>query len=246
MKAEIISNSHVARGYFDMKFAAAFDGAEPGQFVMIRVTGSMDPLLRRPMSVAGFENGICRVIYKVVGRGTQLLSAKNPGDSIDVLGPFGNAFSPPDTAENILLVGGGIGIAPLLYWHLRNPGRKATAFIGGAASNDILCADEFKHSTIATMDGSAGVRGLVTSPLLETGLLREKGTYLLACGPKGMLKAVDGICIQHGVSGELSLEERMGCGFGVCLGCVVDTSGGRKRMCVDGPVFGVGSVKWQT
>lgn len=253
MKTKIISNAVRGTGYFDMEFEAGFAEALPGQFIMMRVGDSRDPLLRRPMSIAGFKDGICRVICKVVGRGTQLLSGKNPGDAIDVLGPFGNSFQPPKNANHILLVAGGIGVAPLLFFAKRNPDKRYTVLIGGRTKNDILAIDDFQslrdvHISATTEDGTMGTKGLVTTLLhnqREFERLNQVPGFMLACGPKPMLKAMDEIVNVFGWQGELSLEERMGCGFGVCLGCVVDTVGGRKRMCVDGPVFKTGSVKWQ-
>ena len=244
MKSKIISSREVKRGYFRMELEFAGE-ASPGQFVMLKVAEHNDPLLRRPMSIAGLDGGVMSVIFKVVGRGTALLADKRAGDHIDAIGPFGSAFTPPQT-DTVLLAGGGIGIAPLLFWAKRNPGRNAAAFIGGATGNDILCAEEFSEAHIATENGSLGRKGLVTAPLVEHAAYINKTGYVLACGPTGMLKAVDALCQQSGVRGELSLEERMGCGFGVCLGCVCDTTGGRKRMCVEGPVFKTGEVAWRT
>ncbi len=243
MKSKIVSSREVKRGYFRMEFEFSGDAA-PGQFVMLKVAEHNDPLLRRPMSIAGLENGVMSVIFKVVGRGTALLAEKRAGDHIDVIGPFGTVFTPPQTGP-VLLVGGGIGVAPLLFWMKRNPPRAAAAFIGGATENDILCADEFSEVHIATENGSHGRKGLVTAPLVEHPVYRDKTGYLLACGPTGMLKAIDQLAAKDGLRGELSLEERMGCGFGVCLGCVCDTTGGRKRMCVEGPVFKTGEVLWR-
>lgn len=238
---KILENRPLARGYYRMSFEADFAEARPGQFVMLRVGLTHDPLLRRPMSVAGFENGVCTVIYRSVGKGTAILAEIREGETVNALGPLGNWFDPPSDAKKILLVGGGIGVAPLRFWHRRNGGKNAVAYIGGATKEDILCKEEFAQTVITTIDGSAGTRGLITAPLVSA----LEGAYVLACGPKGMLKAVDDLCKEYGATGELSLEERMGCGFGVCLGCVVDTAAGKKRLCVDGPVFKTGSVQWQ-
>ncbi len=244
MKSNIITSREVKRGYFRMEFEFAGE-ALPGQFIMLKVAEHNDPLLRRPMSIAGLDGGVMSVIFKVVGRGTALLAEKKAGDHIDVLGPFGSAFTPPKT-DAVLLVAGGIGVAPLLFWAKRNPSRRAAAFIGGATENDILCSDEFSEAHVATENGSVGRKGLVTAPLIEHAAYKNKTGYILACGPTGMLKAIDQLAVKDGLRGELSLEERMGCGFGVCLGCVCDTTGGRKRMCVEGPVFKTGEVLWRT
>ncbi len=244
MKTRIISNLQIAPGYFHITFEASFT-ARPGQFVMIRADEGSDPLLRRPMSLAGCGDGSAEIIYKVVGAGTSLMSQKKAGEMLDVIGPFGNFFNPPENAENILLIGGGIGIAPLLFYARQNNGRSITAFIGGATKNDIVMVDEFeKHcneTVVMTEDGSAGTRGLVLAPAEK---FFKKG-HIISCGPYGMLKAVDKIAGEKKMSGEISMEERMGCGFGVCLGCMVETRNGPKRVCVDGPVFKTGVLKWR-
>lgn len=247
MKGTILVNRELKPGYFMMTMEVPLGASAPGQFIMLRATTSNDPLLRRPMSIAGQEGKVFTVLYKVVGRGTELLAQMRSGGTIDADGPYGNSFSPA-RPENppALLVGGGIGVAPLLFWARRNPGAAHVAFIGGAAEKDILCAGEFKKSLVATENGSAGEQGLVTAPLTAYAGFSAGACRVLACGPTGMLKAVDRLCAERGIAGELSLEERMGCGFGVCLGCMVDTGGGRKRMCVEGPVFKTGEVQWRT
>ncbi len=244
MKTKIISNLQIAPGYFQLAFEASFS-AKPGQFVMIRADEGSDPLLRRPMSLAGCGDGNAEIIYKVVGAGTSLMSQKRAGDILDVIGPFGNYFDPPENAENILLIGGGIGISPLLFYARRNNGHSITAFIGGATKNDILMVDEFEkncnETIVVTEDGSAGTRGLVLAPAEK---FFKKG-HIMSCGPVGMLKKADSLSTKLGASGEISMEEMMGCGFGVCLGCIVETRNGPKRVCVEGPVFKTGVLKWR-
>lgn len=247
MKGNVVSNSEVSPGYFELSFSTPLATASPGQFVMLKTTDAADPLLRRPMSVAGHEGDVMTVIMKVVGRGTQLLSRLRPGDTLDAEGPYGNSFRPAGKDDPpTLLVGGGIGVAPLLFWARRNASARHILFLGGASAKDILRAGDFGESHIATEDGSAGTKGLVTD-VLGNHPEFAPGLFLLCCGPTGMLKAVEGLCIGRGISGELSLEVRMGCGFGVCLGCMVDTvERERKRCCVEGPVFKTGEVLWRT
>jgi len=248
MKVKIIENLPLTGGCFSITFEWPMGGAKAGQFVMIRVSDGFDPLLRRPMSIADQANGTAVVIYKVVGRGTAILSQKKAGQWMDVSYPLGNAFNPPDDGKTIVLIGGGIGIAPLLFFANRNGSRKIIAMIGGASSNDILYAEKFAKACseiiITTQDGSLGEKGVITDALPELSAVKKNSAYLLACGPPGMLQAVDSFCSETGIEGEISVEEKMGCGFGVCLGCMIETGASKKRVCVEGPVFKTGTVKW--
>jgi dihydroorotate dehydrogenase electron transfer subunit len=196
------------------------------------------------MSIANLADGRMNIIYSVAGRGTALLAEKTTGDFLDVIGPFGSAFDPPKTADNLLCVMGGVGAAPFVFFQNRNKDRRMTAFFGAANKDGFGIPTPFAETLFATEDGSEGTRGLVTDILLKHFAMKNNDAHVMACGPKGMLKAVDDICVKNNIPGELSLEERMGCGFGVCLGCVVVTDEGNKRVCVEGPVFKAGSIKW--
>jgi dihydroorotate dehydrogenase electron transfer subunit len=244
MRTKIIQNVPLGVRYHSMDFEWPDEKAQPGQFIMVRVNDSNDPLLRRPMSIAGLKNGGMNIIYAVAGRGTAMLAEKTPGDFIDVIGPFGTAFDPPASAQNLLCVMGGVGAAPFVFYKDRNPGKKMTAFFGAANKDGLGIPTPFEETIFATEDGSVGTKGLVTEVLLSHPAVKDSSSYVMACGPKGMLKAVDDICVKNKIPGELSLEERMGCGFGVCLGCVVGTPDGNKRVCVEGPVFKAGGIKW--
>lgn len=244
MKCKIIRNASLGGRYHILDFKWHGDDAKPGQFVMVRVTESSDPLLRRPMSIAGLHDGMMQIIYNVVGRGTSLLAEKKAGEQIDVIGPFGTAFEPPKEADALLCVMGGVGTAPFLFLFNRFKEKKLIAFFGAANKDGLGIQAPFGELHFATEDGSAGKRGLVTELLLEHPALKSGNAYIMACGPKGMLKAVDEICARLKIPGELSLEEKMGCGFGVCLGCAVETISGNKRVCVEGPVFKAGTIKW--
>jgi dihydroorotate dehydrogenase electron transfer subunit len=247
MKRTIFQNRRLSESkYFIMSFKWPDDDAKPGQFVMVRVSESADPLLRRPMSIAGLRDGRMDVIYNVAGRGTSLMAEKKGGETIDVIGPFGNGFTAPENADSILCVMGGVGAAPFLFLKNRNKDRKMVAFYGAANKDGLGIKIPMDELHFATEDGSFGRRGLVTDVLLEHPAMKNRDAHIMACGPKGMLKAVDEICVNHKISGELSLEERMGCGFGVCLGCAVETDAGNKRACVEGPVFKSGTIKWRT
>ena len=225
--------------------------ARPGQFVMVRPAqaGAVDPLLGRPISLleASAESGDIALIFKVVGRGTGLLATRQPGESLTVLGPLGNGFSIPDTAQAPALVGGGVGMPPLylLAARSRRVGRRITLFYGGRSRDDLLLLPEWSalgvEVVLATDDGSAGQHGLVTAPLQAR---VGEFDFLAACGPKPMLRAVQQLALAARLPGQLSLEARMACGVGACLGCVCATGAGTKRVCVDGPVFMLEEVRF--
>jgi dihydroorotate dehydrogenase electron transfer subunit len=197
------------------------------------------------MSIAGLHDDAMTIIYSVAGRGSAILAGMKSGERVDVIGPFGNGFTIPQYAEKILCVMGGVGTAPFIFLKNRNEGRRFVAFYGAANKEGLGIPVAFPEVNFVTIDGSAGKKGLVTEILMEHPAINEKNNLILACGPTGMLKAVDAICVKYGIPGQLSLEEKMGCGFGVCLGCVVETTEGKKRVCVEGPVFKAGSVKWR-
>lgn len=238
--------------------------AKPGQFVHIQVSGTQDPLLRRPLSIAGIEQEKeeLTIYYRVAGRGTELLSRINADEYLSVLGPLGTGFNIPERGE-LLLIAGGIGVFPLysliqavqqtevrykLLW-----GGESLAFMESAGINYLKrIGADFETSTL---DGSSGYHGLVTdllnqyiAKIFSQGRQADSLTAA-ACGPKGMLEAVAEICLQNGISLEVSLEERMACGVGACLGCVCtvkDQEGGikRKRVCKEGPVLKAKEVVW--
>lgn len=218
--------------------------ARPGQFVHIRVTGSYDPLLRRPFSFhwVGEEN--FGVLYQVVGRGTKFLSQVRPGDSLDLLGPLGRGFD-LNSASSPLIVAGGLGVAPLLFLAQRLARNRPTVLIGAPTKKQILGEQRMRalaaEVRTATEDGSSGTKGVVTD-LLASVLRTDHSVF--ACGPREMLRAVAGICQKKGcLSSQISLEEIMGCGLGACLGCGVKSSrGGYRRVCSEGPVFYVSEV----
>ena len=213
--------------------------AVPGQFVNIALPGRY---LRRPISVCDVrENTLC-LIYKRIGRGTGDLSRMQPKDKLDVLTGLGNGYDLSKSGDNPLLIGGGAGIPPLylLARHLLAEGKKVQVVLGFNTASEIFYEKEFKDLccsvTLAAADGSAGVKGFVTDALPDT------YSYFYACGPLPMLKAV---CRTAQTSGQLSLEERMGCGFGACMGCSIQTAGGYRRVCKDGPVFEKEELRWE-
>ncbi len=266
--AEVLENCEIGPGCFRMRLADAnvARSARPGQFVHVRLPGSsLDPLLRRPFSVclADPGEGTLLVLYQVVGRGTQMLAKIRPGDYLNVLGPLGRGFDmpPADGKGDVALVAGGLGIAPLIMLS-RDLSRAGVgcSFLVGGRSQDLLvgldlvpcagaglAAPRRRDLQVVTEDGSIGRQGLVTDALDD--LLRDGGARCVyACGPVGMLREVGRLGEAHRVPVQVSLEERMACGLGACLGCAVKARpgrGGREtylRVCVDGPVFWAGEV----
>jgi dihydroorotate dehydrogenase electron transfer subunit len=230
-----------------------FGKARPGQFVTLRLVDGTGPLLRRPFSIhgliweAGAVAGI-ELLFKVVGGFTRRLSEMGPGRIIDLLGPLGNDFDVPDSAQRIWMIAGGIGVAPLVFLarSLADKGADLAAcalFIGGRTADDLLCLDRFSELGVpihaATEDGTAGETGLVTQPLARAAAVTTPD-ILCACGPMPMLRAVAEIGAAHHIPSRVSMETLMACGLGACLGCAVETAGdenGYRHVCRDGPVF---------
>ena len=212
-----------------------------GQFVEIALDGLY---LRRPISVCNYEEGQLTLVYKVVGKGTDLMSQMAEGTELDVLTGLGNGFDVEYECQKPLLVGGGVGVPPLyrLTRDLIARGREVSVVLGFNTESEIFYAEEFEKLgakvILATADGSVGVKGFVTDAIRESGVEYD---YFDSCGPLPMLKA---LCSATTTSGEVSLEERMGCGFGICMGCSIMTANGAKRVCKDGPVFKKEEVLW--
>ena len=212
----------------------------PGQFIEITLTGFF---LRRPISVCDYDENSITIIYKVVGQGTAAMTRLKPGDTLDVLSGLGNGFDPAKSGDAPLLVGGGVGVPPL--YHLAKKlvaaGKKVNVILGFNKADEIFYEEEFKalgaNVTVTTVDGSVGVKGFVTNAL------PEQISFVYTCGPLPMLKAL--YKATGDVSGEYSLEERMGCGYGACMGCSIMTKEGAKRVCKDGPIFQKEVLTWQ-
>ena len=210
----------------------------PGQFVNIKLEGSF---LRRPFSVCDVEGDRLTVVYKTVGRGTEKLSRLQPGEMLDVLTGLGNGFDTALSGDKPLLLGGGVGLTPLVWLSkkLRAEGKQVAVVLGFNTKDEVFYEPVFKDIgcavTVVTMDGSCGVRGFVTDAL------PADYSYFYTCGPELMMKAV---CEAAQTSGQLSFEARMGCGFGACMGCTCRTLAGPKRICKDGPVMRREEVVW--
>ena len=237
----ILENTRLADGIYRLRLAGDTSAiTAPGQFVNLKLSGFF---LRRPISVCDWENGKLTLIYKVLGYGTEAMTGMAVGTELDVLTGLGNGFDVSRGGEHPLLVGGGVGIPPLygLAKRLTAQGKRVTAVLGFNRASEIFLAEEFRalgaEVVIATADGSAGIHGLVTDGMAAV----SDYTYLYTCGPEPMLKAVYSACK---TSGQFSFEERMGCGFGACMGCSCETKYGNKRICKDGPVLEKEEIVW--
>lgn len=222
----------------------------PGQFVNILVKDCNDVFLRRPISVCDVDYDKCllTLYIKKVGKGTEHLCAAKPGDVWNLLLPLGNGFDveKDNLPSRPLLIGGGVGMAPMLYLGrcLKQKGVAPVFLLGGASEADIPLMDLFAEvgeTYATTVDGSLGVKGFVTDHTLMA-----EGVYdhIYCCGPTPMMKAVAAVALKKGIDCEVSLENRMACGLGACLCCVEDTTSGHKCVCTDGPVFNIKSLKW--
>lgn len=238
----VLSNEPLTRDVYRMVLEGDTQWiTRPGQFVNIELDGFY---LRRPISISDWSDTTITIIYKVVGRGTQVMSQMGVGVKLDVLTGLGNGFNPEVECQKPLLVGGGVGVPPLyrLAKELLARGRKVSVVLGFNKADEVFYAEEFKtlgaDVYVSTADGSMGVKGFVTDAIREAAIDFD---YFYSCGPLPMLKALCGCCDQDG---ELSFEERMGCGFGACMGCSCKTLTGNKRICKDGPVMKRGEIIW--
>ena len=224
---------------------------QPGQFVEVKVEGSVATFLRRPVSVnfVDRERNELWLLVAVVGEGTRQMAGLQAGDCLNVVGPLGNGFSVQSggTALRTLLVGGGVGVAPLLYQGavLKEAGLEPVFLLGARTAKDLLMLDEFRkygEVFVTTEDGSEGERGFVTQ---HTVLQQRRFDLIQTCGPTPMMKAVARFAWQQGIECEVSLENMMACGLGACLCCVEKTTEGNLCVCKDGPVFNIKKLLWQ-
>ena len=234
---EIKTNEQIAKNVYRMQLCGDTTGILPGQFVNIRVVGQF---LRRPISVCNVEQPLnnatplLTIIYKVVGVGTEAMSRLPIGTHLDVLTVLGNGYDLSKAGDKPLLVGGGVGVPPMymLARQLREAGKAVRVILGFNTKDEVFYEEEFRalgcDVTVTTVDGSHGIKGFVTNAL------DGQQSYYYTCGPLPMIKA---LLQAAGTNGEVSMEERMGCGFGACMGCTIQTTQGPKRVCKEGPVF---------
>lgn len=247
--AEIVENAVVGPDTWRMVLRAPklCGAASPGQFVMVSVgQGSTDPLLRRPLSIHQAANGELTLLYRIVGKGTRLMALMKKGDEVSLLGPLGNGFQITTSAHHCL-VGGGLGVAPLLFLATEIkrclPEEKVSILLGGRTANELLCLDDFQKISpllLATDDGSQGMHGLVTELVAQE--IKGPAT-IYTCGPSPMMKGVASLARDRNWPCQVSLEAMMACGMGACLGCAVQRAGFDEtekkyvHVCKDGPVF---------
>ena len=237
---KILSNEALTSSVYRMTLEGDTSAiTAPGQFVNIRLEGKF---LRRPISVCDWETGKLTLVYKVVGHGTAQMAAKTPGETLDILTGLGNGYDLTLTGETPVLVGGGVGVPPMygLAKHLRALGKPVQVILGFNTKDEIFYEEEFKAlgctMYVTTVDGSYGIPGFVTDALKDLSY-----GHFCACGPEPMLKA---LYKASKTSGQMSFEERMGCGFGACMGCSCKTLTGNKRICKEGPVMKKEEILW--
>ena len=243
VKFEIINNDNIAAGIWKMVLAGDTSAiTAAGQFINIKLEGHF---LRRPISVNDVNDEEVTIIYKVLGRGTEEMTQLPAGTELDILTGLGNGYSLAEAGDRPLLIGGGVGIPPMYNLAKRllaeDPARKVQVVLGFNTENEMFCVDEFRalgcDVIIATADGSHGIKGFVTDAIADLDY-----SYFYTCGPEPMLKAVYRATT---TSGQFSFEERMGCGFGACMGCTCETVTGYKRICKDGPVLVKEEILWK-
>lgn len=246
---KVVSNQNICPEFRKLRIDAKpiLKNIRPGQFVHIRVSNGLKPFFRRPFSACRAKKYL-EIFYEVVGNGTRILASKNKGDSLDVLGPLGTPFSmPPKGTRQIVLIAGGIGLAPMLILSDALAAKKCELILlyGGRTGGHVYSMREFKENgckvLIATEDGSAGIKGRVSALFSEIDP-DPATTFIYTCGPRPMMAVVQDFARRHGLKGEASCEEVMACGTGICLGCAIETTKGFKTVCNDGPVFDLDEV----
>lgn len=250
-RATVLVNERLAEGVGRIVLGAPKTSATiaGGQFVHVRIAEGSDFILRRPFSVFRAAAGELEILYQVVGRGTLVLAQTAPGQIVDLIGPLGRGWWVPEGVDHALVVAGGLGVGPMgmLLEELARRGVAATVAQGATSEDRLLGRDVFEDLSrrylVATDDGSAGVHGLVTA-VTEEALAESVFGVVYVCGPEPMERAVAAQAAQRGIPCQVSLERLMACGVGACLSCVVSTIEGRKRACVDGPVFDATELVW--
>jgi dihydroorotate dehydrogenase electron transfer subunit len=247
---EIIENKSVNSDIFILKLLSDSKLPEirPGQFIQVKVEGSPETFLRRPLSIhdVDYKENSIKLLVQIAGKGTERLSLLRKDEKLNIIYPLGNSFSLPAPGMKTLLVGGGCGIAPLLFLgrYLKSNGYSSDILLGFRNSKRVIEYEEYQNLGtvyLTTEDGSGGEKGFVTDhPVLNS----EVYDKVYCCGPEPMMKSMAGYCRKKQIACEVSLENLMGCGIGACLCCVVDTVRGHLCSCVDGPVFNINDLKW--
>jgi len=252
-RAKILYHKKVGPRHYRLTLGAAgiAKGARPGQFVQIRVGDTFEPLLRRPFSIHRARKGVFEVLYEVVGQASEILSRNKRGEYLEIIGPLGHGFPLDGNNGILLLVGGGMGVAPLVFLaeRLSQKNKNGIVLLGARDKKDILCLKEFRDLgfdvKISTDNGSLGFKGRVSELLkqeLTTNCQPRQDIIIYACGPWPMLREITRLSRSFNIPAWISLEEHMACGLGACLGCVVETPSGYQRVCKEGPVFEAGEI----
>ena len=274
-KATVKDNSQLIKNHYllTLQPLEKIKKPAPGNFFMISVDDGLDPLLKRPFSIYRSAAGEIQIIYRVVGKGTTILSNRKAGDTLEVIGPLGNKFPLKKTQKNIILIAGGLGIAPILSLaeaatppapslvkgginrtQVKGKAKetKPLLFYGARTKKEVICMDELKaigiDPVISTDDGTLGKKGNIVNVLKRfithhASNITDYSFY--ACGPEPMLKALYPLAEKYNLNMHVALEQNMACGLGTCLGCVVNTIKGYKRICKEGPVFPIKEIVWK-
>ena len=253
-KASVIENKKLIDNHYliTLRPEVKIRKPKPGNFFMVAVDTGLDPLLKRPFSVHRWIDNNFQLLYRVVGKGTKILSDRKPGNSLDILGPLGKGFPAPKKESQVILVAGGLGIAPIFAMAENIKKKNPLFFYGTKTKKDVILIDEFRslgiEPIVSTDDGSLGKKGdivkvlkkyLIRNPLPVTRFL------LYACGPGIMLEALSDLASGVNMKGYFAMEQNMACGIGTCLGCVIKTRKGHKRVCKEGPVFPIEEIVWE-
>ncbi|HHZ02433.1 MAG TPA: dihydroorotate dehydrogenase electron transfer subunit [Tissierellia bacterium] len=240
VKNRILKNQFVSEGVYRISVEADTQ-VKPGQFFMLKTLDNSF-LLPRPLSVNDVNGNTVSFLYRVEGKGTKKISTLHEGEELQLFGPLGNGFDINDLKGTVAVVGGGMGVAPILYL-VKLLGQKAEVYLGYKDSANMYICQEFKNISekvvVVTEDGSFGEKGLVTDYVPY-----NKYTSVVACGPEIMMRKIAEHCTENEIQCYVSLERRMACGMGVCLGCNVETKAGNKKACKDGPVFSGEEIIW--
>lgn len=246
----VIENKRLTKYFYVIELSGddKLPDFKPGQFAQVRVDGSRETFLRRPISIhdVDYEKNTFKLLIQLAGKGTETLSKLRNGDLLNLIYPLGNSFSLPGRNEKVLIAGGGCGIAPLLFLgkYLKSNGCIPDILLGFRNSERIIEFEEYQKIGkvfLTTEDGSRGEKGYITNhSILSTGGYDR----IYCCGPDSMMKAIGSYCKKNNISCEVSLENLMACGIGVCLCCIVNTVKGNLCTCIDGPVFNITELKW--